>query len=305
MKYKIMKIGVVCVLLVLTTSLNVSGDNSSVSPDTDIHYTGKYCDVCHTEVPNKKGGPKLKYNGDYIQLCKCHGYTPRTYIHPVNIIPSEEKKKKIPAEFPLPGGKVECITCHDIYLQCRKDREMKIINPRFLRGAPYVSRTSLCYRCHDEKKYRKMNPHDQLTPDGKIIVAKCLYCHVEKPDELHATYGEVKLIGKFEVICYRCHIEKQGKHPINADHLKEPPDNILKNMKESEERFGIILPLDKEGKITCVTCHNPHDRGVIPIYKTSAQGAGEKHRLRLAGKGLPICIACHREKFKQMQEFSY
>jgi len=293
-----------CLLFILTITSNVSGSPSPVSPETDIHYTGKYCDVCHSGVPEEgKGGAPLRYNGDYNYLCKCHGYTTKAYIHPVHVIPSEAKRKKIPPDFPLPDGRVECITCHDIYLQCSRDIEMKRINPRFLRGAPYISRTSLCYRCHDEKKYRRMNPHNQLTSDGRIIVEKCLYCHVEKPDELHSTYGDVRLVGDFAVVCYRCHMDKQRLHPINANHLRYPPQKIVDSMKESEKKFGIILPLDRQGRITCVTCHNPHDRGVIPPEKPSAQGAGEKHRLRLAGKGLPICIACHREKFRDQTSY--
>jgi cytochrome c peroxidase len=72
-------------------------------------------------------------------------------------------------------------------------------------------------------------------------------------------------------------------------------------MEESVKELGVILPLDKEGKVTCPTCHNPHEKGVLPDEEASAQGASEKYRLRLAAQNLQICIACHKDKFKDMQ----
>ncbi|UCD35405.1 MAG: hypothetical protein JSU90_00835 [Nitrospiraceae bacterium] len=269
----------------------------TVPDDTNVHYSGKYCSVCHEKTPKEGGDAFLKYGGDYTQLCKCHGYTPGTYIHPVDIVPSEEKKVKIPKDLPLENDMVTCATCHDMYMQCQTTPRFKTLNPRFLRGAPYVSRTTLCFRCHDEKKYAMLDPHNQHTESGAINVDKCLYCHVEKPDEKSATFKDVRLIGNLEVLCFRCHYKQSKLHPINANHLVKPPDKILKNMQETEKQYGIILPLNYEGKVTCPTCHNPHERGVIPQGRPSAQGASEKYRLRLSGVNMLICVACHKDKF--------
>lgn len=267
-------------------------------PETvDVHYSDKYCIECHEQKPEEGGNTYLKYNGDFTQLCRCHGYTPGTYIHPIDIVPSEEKRSLIPDDFPLLNDKVSCVTCHDMYLQCKKNPKFKVLNKRFLRGAPYVSRTTLCFRCHDEKKYTMLDPHNQLTETGDIIIDKCLYCHLEKPDETSATFKEVKLIGQLEVLCFRCHYKQSKLHPINANHLVKPSRQIIENMKDSEEKFGIILPLNYDGNITCPTCHNPHERGVIPRGKASSKGASENYRLRLAGEKLQICVACHKDKF--------
>ncbi len=238
--------------------------SEGISENTNLHYTDKYCSECHENTPVEGGEAFLKYGGDYTQLCKCHGYTPGTYIHPVDIIPSEEKKNLIPEEFPLVNDKIACPTCHDMYMQCQKNPRFKVLNRRFLRGAPYVSRTTLCFRCHDEKQYTMLDPHNQLTKEGSVIVDKCLYCHVEKPDENISTFKEVKLIGNLEVLCFRCHYKQSQLHPINANHLVTPPDSIVENMKLTKEKYGIILPLNYDGRITCSTCHNPHERGVIP-----------------------------------------
>jgi hypothetical protein len=269
----------------------------TVSESTDVHYAGKYCTECHEKKPKEGGDKLLKFGGDFTQLCRCHGYTPGTYIHPVDITPSEEKKDKIPKDLPLPDGMLTCTTCHDMYLQCRLSKRNKVLNRRFLRGAPYLSRTTLCFRCHDERKYTMLDPHNQLTEKGAIVVEKCLYCHVEKPDEKLATFKQVKLIGNLEVLCYRCHFKQSQLHPINANHLRKPSARTLSIMEASETKFGIILPLNYEGQITCPTCHNPHERGVLPGKKASAQGASEKFRLRLSGRDLQICIACHEDKF--------
>ena len=289
------------ILLVFPVSIIFAQENANTTallPETvDLHYSDKYCIECHEQTPQKGGKTYLKHNGDFTQLCRCHGYTPGTYIHPVDIVPSDEKRALIPDDFTLVDDKITCVTCHDMYLQCQENPKFKVLNKRFLRGAPYVSRTTLCFRCHDEKQYTMLDPHNQLTETGTIIVDKCLYCHLEKPDEKTETFKEVKLIGQLEVLCFRCHYKQSQLHPINANHLVKPNDQIIENIKESEAQFGIILPLNYEGKITCPTCHNPHERGVIPRDRASSKGASEKYRLRLAAENLQICVACHKDKF--------
>jgi hypothetical protein len=278
--------------------------DENVTRATNVHYTGKFCSECHDSTPEEGGEQFLKFEGEFSSLCRCHGYTSENYIHPVNIIPTEKKKGKIPDNLPLENGKVTCSTCHDIYKQCQSDRRMKSRNKFFLRGAPYAKRTDLCFRCHDEAKYKMLDPHNQLDENGEIIEEKCLYCHAERPDEKRATFkrtvgvhgSEVKLIGDLEVLCYRCHYKQSTLHPIRADHFREPSTKTLEIMKESEKTLGIILPLNYEGEITCVTCHNPHERGVIPSERAASEGASEKFRLRLHGEPGEICVACHKDK---------
>jgi hypothetical protein len=219
----------------------------------------------------------------------------------VDIVPSEEKKSRIPDDLPLVNGKLVCSTCHDMYLQCQNEGNTQAINRKFLRGPHYIKRTTLCFRCHEEKQYAKLDPHNQISESGEINDNKCLYCHAEMPDAKVQSYSDVKLIGKLEVLCFRCHHKQSKFHPINANHLRVPSEAVLANMEETENKLGVILPLDNEGKISCPTCHNPHERGVLPSEKASAQGASEKYRLRLAAKNLQICIACHKDKFKDMK----
>ena len=276
----------------------------SVTAATNPHFSGKYCVECHLNVPKSIDNLQLRFVDDFFQTCRCHGYEPGTYIHPVNIVPSPAKQALIPADFPLQDGKISCATCHDIALQCREDDTAQKNNKTFLRGAPYANRTGLCIRCHKQGTYKAFDPHEQLDEEGRVIQEKCLYCHSEVPDVEHSTFGlrrtrrtlltkTVKLIGDLEVLCNRCHFNQSRFHPINADHFRVPPKRILENMRRSEKKLGVILPLDYDGEITCPTCHNPHERGVIPSGKASAKGAGEKYRLRVPGAPTRMCLACH------------
>jgi hypothetical protein len=252
----------------------------------EYHYTGKYCTDCHEQIPKEGGNKFLKYDGDFNILCKCHLKEPGNYIHPVDIVPSVEKKTKLPAEMPLQEGKISCLTCHDIYWQCQKRTVDKIS----LRGAPYPKRSDFCYQCHDETSYMMLDPHVQLNAWGKIIDERCLYCHTEKPDEKRANYEDVQFIGNLEVICQRCHVIR-GNHAGNVNHLVKPSAKALARMQAMEKEFGIILPLDADGKLTCITCHNPHDKGVIPAERPAAKGAGSKYRHRLPDR---LCVECHK-----------
>ena len=288
----ILSILVACVSIEPTKQENESLSEFTVREKAEkkeeFHYTGKYCTQCHEKTPVKGGNKYLKYDGNYNLLCKCHLKTPDSYIHPTNVFPSEEKKTRIPADFPLEQGKLTCLTCHDIYRQCQR----RLVDKYSLRGAPYVRRTDFCFKCHNEKNYQKLNPHIQLGKNGDIRVKICLYCHTEKPDEIRAGFKDVKFYGDLTMLCQRCHMIR-GNHSGNFNHLVKPSAVVLANMKSMEKKFGIILPLDADGKLTCVTCHNPHQKGVIPPERAAAKGADSKFRHRLPGR---MCTECHIDK---------
>jgi hypothetical protein len=278
-------------------------DLSFINPDvttaTNVHFHEAYCTECHLQRPNKGDAIQLRYK-NYTLACRCHGYTPDTYTHPVDIPLSAEKKATIPAEFPLTDDKITCNTCHNMALQCEPTYELKHHNKAFLRTDSSLGRTYLCYQCHKEEQYKMFDPHKQLDASGAINPESCLYCHETKPDEQTATLesrkdGEdtVHLVGDLEVLCLRCHNNKAGNHPLNKNHLVKPSEKVVARMLWSESNLRIVLPLNDEGKITCITCHNPHERGVIPSEKAASAGASDKGRLRKSGGGGSICVVCH------------
>jgi hypothetical protein len=255
---------------------------------TNIHFTGKYCSECHERTPVKGGATYLKYNGDYQLLCnRCHHGLSPGYCHPLDINSKLDQPLAVPADFPLKDGKFTCETCHDMYRQCVKRRFDRFT----LRGAPYPRKVDFCYRCHNKKKYQTLDAHHQIQADGMLATRMCLYCHEKKPDEKTATYKQVTFVGDTRALCRRCH-PIAGNHPGNFDHMAAAPSaKALKHMADMKKTYGIILPLAQDGKMTCITCHNPHQKGVIAVDKPSAKGADSKYRERLPGT---LCIECHK-----------
>ena len=264
----------------------------STLPNTvDIHYSAKYCTECHVSSPRQGSHSQLRYEGDLKILCRCHYNTSNNYIHPVDRRPSEEMIDRIPAQYPLQAGQITCSTCHDIFIQCQDNQLERsfLKEQKFLRGQPFSNESSICYRCHDIESYQMYNPHQQTNANKEIIKEKCLYCHSEIPDEKQTTAKDAKLIGHLEPLCIRCHKKVPGQD-FHAKHRRKPSKEILTRINQLEARQNIILPLSEEGKLTCATCHNPHEKGVIPDVRAGATGAGGEKRHRLENK---MCIKCH------------
>lgn len=295
---KLFAIGIVTILCMLGSPVlrgtgNTLWGSTDLPEETNLHFDETYCTQCHEKVPEKGKGALLRFGGDFGRLCRCHYHTRGRCPHPADIKPSEAMRARIPAEFPLQEKKLACTTCHDVYRQCRESRVDRLFptGDALLRGAPFSSQTAFCFRCHNKEAYKGLNPHDQLDGSGTVVREKCLFCHIEKPDEKRSGYKDVTLIGDFEMLCLRCHYRvKANKQSLHAVHVRKPSPKVLAKIHEAEETFNTILPLDTEGKVTCVTCHNPHEKGVIPAEKPAAKGAGEKYKQRTPGN---MCIACH------------
>ncbi|MBI5970858.1 MAG: hypothetical protein HY884_06860 [Deltaproteobacteria bacterium] len=151
-----------------------------------------------------------------------------------------------------------------------------------------------------------MNPHEQINDEGYVLWATCSICHQNTPDPAkEKSIRDVKLrfADDLTQICYRCHVVKM--HPAGEmaqltltdvrsipNHLSAPPKNIYENMRIIQKDLPTIMPVEPAtGRITCATCHNPHERGVL--YGRADYGADSRFRLRSAG--LDICQYCHRK----------
>jgi hypothetical protein len=262
-----------------------------LAKDVNVHFSGKYCLACHHDLPLGDGDKRLKYGGDFRRLCRCHFDGGPIHVHPVEFSTEKSSRIRIPEEFPLAQDNATCLTCHDVFAQCRDSEADKILlkGQMLLRGLPYENRLQFCFRCHDRDRYRKYNPHEQVDATGQTIEVKCLYCHSEVPDTDQSTYRDVKLISNYGELCMGCHY-RVARQPLHARHLRKPGPEVLARMQEMQEKFDIVLPLDRNGQVTCATCHNPHQKGLIPDRRAGAKGAGAPHRHRLAGN---MCIKCH------------
>jgi hypothetical protein len=268
---------------------------ASVSRRINPHWKDVMCIACHIEEPGE-GTPNLKYQGNITLLCnRCHdGEIARNDVHPVDKKPSENVA--IPEDMPLSQGLLTCATCHDSSLQEGGERKRSVgrHNPSFLRGG-YNTRNEYCFRCHLMEQYGKLNAHQQLSESGSVKPQSCLFCHSSLPDIKVAGIESVTFnTDSLDEYCTVCHTATRfiDEHPV-GEHLVEPSREISRAIETAGERIEVNLPLFND-MITCATCHNPHQGGVIEI-EASASGSHEEKRLRLKA-GRWQCIGCHLEK---------
>ena len=205
-----------------------------------------------------------------------------------------------------------CLTCHDMAKSCQ-GRENEAM---FLRGTTGNSRVAFCVRCHGNEQTKPFNVHDQRDGDH-LRTEPCLWCHVgqwntatpgfENPEYLLRPYGAK--------LCENCQ-SVAPDHPSGGPHVNTKPTEAMvwymaaqemrakmslpfKDLLEyvkAAKRLPRSLPLDANSRITCYTCHNPHETGVIRESSPLALGAESKqapnHRLRSSKKG-QMCQACH------------
>ena len=268
--------------------------NKTIPNNTNIHYNNNYCTECHINYPKNSEIAKrnLKFNGDYKLLCKCHDEGPGRNLHPVDIIPSKEIKTRIPSGFPLSDGKITCSTCHDISVQCKDISEIYYKQEDFLRGGPYNNKLDECFLCHDSNDFKRYNPHKQLTKNGDIIKETCLYCHSEVLDvKDRDNKAGLKLIGSRTALCRGCHMNTNGTSLHDKHISRLPTADVLGRIKATEKKFNIRLPLTAHGMVTCVTCHNPHEKNLIPGYRSGAIEAEQYDTS--AGFSGAVCTKCH------------
>ena len=214
------------------------------------------------------------------QCLNCHKYGENH--HPIGITPAN------PAAYPFPlyNGKIMCLTCHT------ENHEKGDTN--LLRGGPYNDRRDICFKCHAEKEYANINPHIMLDERGKIRSMNgrsiCLFCHSAIPNPAVDRTGDVRFRADVAFLCWRCHPLMASPTFFQTHFLKQPSEEMGRYLKEKEQRMQVTIPLVPRDRITCSTCHNPHQKGVI-LYGPSASGADQKNRLRLQGGKL--CIVCH------------
>ncbi len=240
----------------------------------------KNCTVCHEESALKSG--RIDPTADYSPDCLgCHDYSENH--HPVDFSPPD--KSSFP--FPLRNGKVTCQTCHVIHGGAAHEG-----TPKLLRGGPYADRRTICFKCHLRDQYSSIDPHNMLNEHGEIRVVNgkpvCLVCHARQPNPKVDWTSDVRFRADVGFLCWRCHPPMPG--PFFERHfLVKPSASTRRAMEESEERLLLVLPMVPRDRITCSTCHNPHEKGVI-IHEGAAKGADAKSKLRSPS----MCFLCHR-----------
>ncbi len=259
--------------------------------DSMVHSGKSACVTCHrTTTPSSSdSGSSFAGGIDPSAAClDCHHYN--VNHHPVNVAPDGEYARKATGALPLYDGQVRCLTCH----QAHTDAGCGNLKgtPALLRGGPYADKRTLCFMCHYAEKYAEINPHKMLDENGNIRTVNgsvvCLLCHTEKPDP-SGDPGNVEFKADVAFLCQRCHTPMKGTFLDSHLHIT-PSRSVRSLMKKNEKASDIAMPLALDGMITCSTCHNPHQSGVI-LRKAASAGADAPGRLRIAKE--EMCTACH------------
>ncbi len=123
-----------------------------------------------------------------------------------------------------------------------------------------------------------------------IVIIFSLSCAELKPKAPESKAPEIKAAGTKVHECNMCHLphKREGKilltKPLSELCISCHPDRV----GSSEHKTGIKpsmpvteLPLDADGKMTCITCHDPHAE------------KGYENLLR-APSFNEICMKCHK-----------
>ena len=274
------------ILLVLSSSC---GLRHSINPAASHKPKHSACVTCHRTVDPSADGPAgdvFPQGSEPADFClDCHHYSANH--HPVDVQPKALSSKGTLSSFPLYDGKITCLTCHVAHVGPGLEEPRKL-----LRGGPYADRRDICFRCHFAEDYAAVNPHRMLDPDGGIrqIAGEpvCLLCHREQPRR-DSLPEDVTFQADIAFLCWRCHPPMPGAF-LQKHFQRKPREKTRLIMQHTEHARDITLPLTGDGAISCSTCHNPHQEGVLERRPAQA-GAGTPGKLRLAG-GI-MCSACH------------
>lgn len=294
----------------------VNVEQSVENPHGDVEL----CLICHISATG--GRNTLRFGKNISQLCRsCHdGRSAASEVHPVDIVPGAEIAEKIPSDFPLENGMLTCLTCHDVARYCTLKQPAALPTRAFLRGESLSRPLKFCFHCHEQKNYQSFNVHNQLETD-KVKTDVCLWCHINAPDTGSRLKDAVSfdLRGEASEICGNCHLmpinnsssdththmyltpSQEMKWYMFAYEIQPQmrlPFNQLMEYVRAANRAPRSIPLDENGRITCWSCHNPHEEGLLPKWNPRSLGAepekATKHRLR-AREGDISCRICHQK----------
>ena len=294
------------------------------------------CSACHT--PHNASGKKLwarplKEGNPATQMClTCHGEdTPYNikhtgeYSHPINV--ELPPKMETPDLLPLfsengtkdPKGRVQCFTCHNIHKwdpKSETDRGGKNVEGSAMNSFLRVSnfQSAICVECHVEKKQLITSDHNLsvTAPEEEnvqgftpAVSGPCGVCHIPHNAVTKRLWAK-KLSGEKDFVsqlCTACHTENgaAGEKLIETNY--HPVDVFLDKF-----RIKTTLPLFdsdgnrmKDGKIVCITCHEPHvwdpDKPFVYYPFKNIEGDARNSFLRKSNSpSSDLCMTCHEDK---------
>ncbi len=192
----------------------------------------------------------------------------RTSHHVIAIKPSQDIS--MPKAWPLKAEKLDCISCHSNKNIANIEAQLIDTNADdFLRDGPYPNLQSFCQNCHKNDNFQANNIHQMLDRNGEIKEQNCLYCHDKLPEQDDDKRNKLpiddlaKLRIAKETICFGCHLKTP--HLNALEHQVTADEEMLKHIKNTERNKKIAIPLSDKNQVICISCHSPHQRGVLAI----------------------------------------
>ena len=219
-------------------------------------------------------------------------------------------------------GLITCGSCHDPHQWSAKKKRsgpgkmtegdgsssfLRIVNDQD---------SSLCTGCHQRKRYVLHTEHDLMVTAPKeinILEQKtkdsgvCGACHI--PHQAKAIRIFAKNIGNegnpANMLCESCHSQNGCAKEKIITSRTHPMD---KPMDKRPQMSPPLLPLYDmggipdmdQGKLTCSTCHEPHQWDPLSEDKGKGkkeEGTGQNSFLRMASAPEPmLCQKCHQEQ---------
>jgi hypothetical protein len=194
--------------------------------------------------------------------------------HPVSIpVPV---RMQLPQDFVLDKqGLLQCSTCHGIKNIAEIPFSKVDTNAEnFLNGGYYKKLTDFCYRCHEKKSNQRLFIHKMLDSRQQIDKSNCTFCHqkILDPDN-PPKLMQFRL--PMEKLCWGCHLKTPHLNALT--HSQQVSDEMRQIIAASEQKYQVILPLDKQGRIMCVTCHTAHEQGVLDSQSYSGRQVADTH----------------------------
>lgn len=292
------------------------------------HWSATSCNACHVmEAGSVHPRHQLlagaaRSSADVLCL-SCHdGVKAHVESHPIGRLAITESTT-VPIGWPLVEDRLGCLTCHDIVRHCNADARRPSVNPAMLRAFDAADPMHLCVQCHQSSETWRVSPHRHLDAVGRVMEESCTFCHIRTPPipADGARRHDPMLHADGSQLCLTCHtrhwdVSPQGhvdrtvsehtrrvmlaRQFAHADGNSNQPDaqsrenGTTRTMPRDLTMEPALLPLSAN-RVTCYTCHNPHQPGLFPdntpLGAFSAAPRDTHAALRISSDQL--CIECH------------
>ena len=279
------------------------------------------CETCHTAHGSPYAGYLVESGGESGLCLECHRdkdiFMPDGKKKPFHIINTRPVNVKIPESLMKRGAKlgdngvITCETCHKVHNN-KIERQLLLI--------PQDNKSGFCLTCHSDKASIADTKHNLIhsAPGEKNLEGQtvaeagiCSACHLP-----HKAARELSGEKDFTTqLCLSCHskgniaekIDLAGNtHPLDVNPFEKKESNMaLATVDIDKEK--LTFPLfnrygvqDKNGRMTCSTCHDTHrlpaDSSMREMRKT-ADGNQIRSTSFLRKPSPALCGECHKNKF--------